>query len=144
MRYQWHHMHRACGVIDTASIFNFFCIPSLFCIWFSLFEVVRKIFGACGVNDTACILKNSNIFANSNLYSNQEPKSGRNGLSYIIMLWFAIIYLLCLHWVTTKSYDSPNRSQSCAMQLNTVAVFGNSYNKKSTRNNNTKRMCGNV
>jgi hypothetical protein len=38
---------RACGVIDTACIFNFFCIPSLFCIWFSLFEVVLKIFCAC-------------------------------------------------------------------------------------------------
>jgi hypothetical protein len=40
-----------------------------FCMWFSLFEVVRKFYCACGVNDTACILKNSNIFANSNLYS---------------------------------------------------------------------------
>jgi hypothetical protein len=28
-----------------------------------------NFFCACSVNDTACILKNSNIFANSNLYS---------------------------------------------------------------------------
>jgi hypothetical protein len=44
------------------------------------FRIVRKIDCACGVNDTACtcascvndttcILKNSNIFTNSNLYS---------------------------------------------------------------------------
>jgi hypothetical protein len=36
---------------------------------------------ACGINDTACIVKNSNIFANSNLYSKrlkplkQEPRT---------------------------------------------------------------------
>jgi hypothetical protein len=29
---------------------------SLFCIWFSLLEVVRKFFCACGVNDTACTM----------------------------------------------------------------------------------------
>jgi hypothetical protein len=40
MRCQWYRMHRACGIIDTTCIFNIFCIPSLFCIWFSLFEVV--------------------------------------------------------------------------------------------------------
>jgi hypothetical protein len=34
--------------------FLFFCIPLLFCIWFSLFEVVHKFFGACGVNYTTC------------------------------------------------------------------------------------------
>jgi hypothetical protein len=36
MRCQWHCMH-----------FKFFCIPSLFCIWF---------FCACGVNDTTCTM----------------------------------------------------------------------------------------
>jgi hypothetical protein len=31
---------------------------------------------ACGINDTACIVKNLNIFANSILYSlNQEPRT---------------------------------------------------------------------
>jgi hypothetical protein len=58
MRCHWHIMH-----------FSFFCIASLICVWCSLFEVVQQFFCACDVNDTACILKNSNIFANSNLYS---------------------------------------------------------------------------
>jgi hypothetical protein len=54
---QWHCMHRSYGVIDTACILNFFCIPSLFCIWFSLFEVVKKFVCACGVNDdTTCTM----------------------------------------------------------------------------------------
>jgi hypothetical protein len=41
----------------------------------------HRMHHACGINDTACILKNSNIFANSNLYSkrllplNQEPRT---------------------------------------------------------------------
>jgi hypothetical protein len=44
VRYQWHRMHRA------------------LCHW-------HRKHRACGVNDTACILKNSNSFANSKLYS---------------------------------------------------------------------------
>jgi hypothetical protein len=53
----------AWGANDTACIVHavsltpyacliFFCIPSLFCIWLSLFEVVRKM--TCGVINTAC------------------------------------------------------------------------------------------
>jgi hypothetical protein len=33
------------------------------------FRSFRKFYYVCGVNDATCILKNSNIFANSNLYS---------------------------------------------------------------------------
>jgi hypothetical protein len=42
LRCQWHRMHCAYGVIDTA------------CIWFSLFEVVHTFFVTCGVNYTTC------------------------------------------------------------------------------------------
>jgi hypothetical protein len=38
------------------------------------FRSCSKIFCACGVNDTAGILKNSNIFENSNLYS-EKPRT---------------------------------------------------------------------
>jgi hypothetical protein len=82
--------------------FFIFCIASPFCIWFSLLEVDLKLYGACGgndntctcamyircqwhcmhrscgVNDTACILKNSNIFANSNLYSKRLPRERKS------------------------------------------------------------------
>jgi hypothetical protein len=72
---------RACGVNDTACIFNFFFSASPFCIYLSLFEVVQKYYCACGADDTSCILKNSNNFANSNLYLkrlqplNQGPRT---------------------------------------------------------------------
>jgi hypothetical protein len=48
---QWYRMHHACGINDTAWIvhavsmtphaFLIYCIPSLFCIWFSLFLCMR-------------------------------------------------------------------------------------------------------
>jgi hypothetical protein len=40
----------------TPHAFLIFFIPSLFCIWFSLFEVVHKFLGACGVNYTSCTM----------------------------------------------------------------------------------------
>jgi hypothetical protein len=57
---QWPRMHRACGVNDPActcasgvnDTAGIFCIASPFCIWFWLFEVVRKFDCACGVIDT--------------------------------------------------------------------------------------------
>jgi hypothetical protein len=56
-----------CGVNDTgctvhAGHFKFFCIGSPFWIWFSLFDVARKLYCACGVNDTACIRKDIRIY----------------------------------------------------------------------------------
>jgi hypothetical protein len=50
MQCQWHCMHRACGVIDTACILHVFCIVSPFYIWISLFEVL-KFYCAFSVND---------------------------------------------------------------------------------------------
>jgi uncharacterized membrane protein len=58
MRCHWYRiMHGACGVNDTACIMHavslhsfLICIPSLFCILFSLFKVIHTFFWACGVN----------------------------------------------------------------------------------------------
>jgi hypothetical protein len=58
----------ACSVIDTACIFIFLHAIAVLHMIFT-FRNCSKIFCASGVNDTACILKNSNIFVNSNLYS---------------------------------------------------------------------------
>jgi hypothetical protein len=89
MRCQWYSMHHACGVNDTTCIVHAVSmIPHTHvhaismtkhvpCMWYQWHRMHR----ACGVNDTACKLKNSNIFANSNLYSkrlspiNQEPRT---------------------------------------------------------------------
>jgi hypothetical protein len=79
----------ACGVIDTACIVHAVSLtPHAFVILFAYHHCFAYDFNfsklfykcsmrcllhpkhrACSVNDTACILKNSNIFANSNLYS---------------------------------------------------------------------------
>jgi hypothetical protein len=66
MRCQWHRI-----------IFNYFAYHRCFAYEFYF----SKLFKNFGVNDTACIFKNLNICANSNLFSkrlwplNQEPRT---------------------------------------------------------------------
>jgi hypothetical protein len=77
----WHSIARkffcACRVIDTACTMHAVSMtlhaPCMRCQWYRMHTCMRCqwycMHPACDVNDTACILNKSNIFANTNLYS---------------------------------------------------------------------------
>jgi hypothetical protein len=74
-------MHRACGVIDTVYILHFFAYHRCFAFDFHFSKLFKKICVHAVSMTPHAFKKNSNIFANSNLYSkrlkplNQEPRT---------------------------------------------------------------------